>query len=459
MMEDDEMFDAPEEDAAKSEDASADEMFSDDEVFDSPAGSTAEASSDDALFDEAPSEQSQGGSSDDALFDEPADSSSTADDDMMFDDAMPDIASAPGSGDADASGSADASSSPETPAEAEGSDNTAEKPSTESDRPADLLSDGEIDALMETVDGASEDDGSSDDGEYRRVDFGAREHSVLREFTVLGSLIERHAELLAAALEDAFSLEFTVRSGPTTLLRVTDALAGMERAVGVTTTTLSPLKGPIFVVSPTSLLSNVVNAYFGGSAVMSPKTETKIALTPTELRVAERIANMHLQCLCSAWLDKLPLEIGDAATLGMPDRLEMVPRTELLLRIRLSLGLADSEAPLDLMLPFRELEPYKDRFRPPRKSDKEVNIEASWEPFFRRELPSIKVEVSGTLATKTMALADVMELTPGAVIPLSPPEDVSIHLDGLLVAEGQYGSHEGMKAVKINTLGSMLREA
>ncbi|MFK7828946.1 MAG: FliM/FliN family flagellar motor switch protein [Congregibacter sp.] len=325
------------------------------------------------------------------------------------------------------------------------------------DTEEDVLTEGEIDALMESVDDADSADDLSDDGEFRKVDFAAREYALLREFTALPSLFERHAELLTSALENAFSLEFTIRSAPAELLPVGDILAEFERVVGLSNTTLAPLVGPVFVVTTTDLLSHVVNAYFGGGSVHAPASEERQLLTPTELRVAERIAGIHLQCLCTAWLDKLPLESGESTTLGVPDRLEMIPLNDLLLRIRFSLVREGVDSNLDLLLPFGELEPFRERFAPPKKKVEEIDQSQSWEPFFRRELPAIELEIAGVLEQQLMTLAELLELAEGVVIPLSPPESVSVLLDDMEIAEGSYGSHEGMKAVQLSSLASMLR--
>ncbi|GAB5413222.1 MAG: flagellar motor switch protein FliM [Congregibacter sp.] len=319
-----------------------------------------------------------------------------------------------------------------------------------------VLTEGEIDALMESVDEAPTGVDASDDGEFRRFDFGGREHSLLREFTAFSSLLERQAELLASAFENAFSLEFLTRSTPVELISVGDALASLERVVGVTTTTLAPLNGPVFVITPSSLLPHVVNAYFGGGKTAAPSGDERAALTPTELRVAERIAGLYLSSMCEAWMDKLPIEAGDTATLGVPDRLEMVPRTDLLLRLRFSLSAGDFEANLDLLLPFVELEPYRERFAPPKKKD-EVDPGDSWEPFFRRELPTIEVEVAAVLASRSLTLAELLQLRTGSVISMPAPEQVFLQVEDTVLAEGRYGSYEGAKAVQLERLASVLR--
>ena len=318
----------------------------------------------------------------------------------------------------------------------------------------DILTEGEIDALMAGVDEhAAQTADAADDGEYRRVDFGAREHSLLREFTALAGLLERQAELLRLAFENDFSLEFVTRALPPQLLSVADALASLGRAVGVSTSFLKPLEAPSFALAPESLLSFVVNAYFGGARVSAPSAPDRMNLTPTELRVAERIAQQQFACLQSAWADKLALESGELQTLGAPDRLEALPRGDLLLRLRFALCSGDDEFTLDVLLPFAPLEPYRERFKPPLKNA-EAGAANRWEPFFRRELPLIEVELAAVLATREIALCDLLELTPGAVIPIPAPEQVSVRADGVTLAEGRYGSFEGAKAVQLQRLGA-----
>lgn len=322
-----------------------------------------------------------------------------------------------------------------------------------------VLTEGEIDALMETVDDGTADVDSSDDGEYRRFDFGAREHSLLRELTALGSMLERHSELLAKSIEDVFSLAPLTRCLPPTLLTVADTLASLDKAVGITSTKLLPIEGNVYTINPAPLLSYVVNAYFGGRKLTAPPGDNRTVLTPTELRTAERLAEIQLDCLTRAWADKIPLEVGDLLTLGTPDRLELLPPGDLLLRLQFALATTnDEEYILEVLLPFAGLEPYRDRFVPPRKKDDVLDAD-SWEPYFRRELPKIEVEIAGVLATRPIALADLLELSAGAVIPLAPPEEVSIKADGILLAEGRYGSYDGAKAVQLERLASVLRAA
>lgn len=319
----------------------------------------------------------------------------------------------------------------------------------------DVLTEGEIDALMESVDDAAGAADSADDGEYRRFDFAAREQSLLREFKALRPLLERQSEILSATLETTFSIEFSVRSDAPVLLSVADTLAALEHSVAVSTSSLSPLAGPVFAIAPASLLSYTVNAYFGGGGHGAPADTSRSHLTPTELRLAERYAEIQLKSLTQAWADKLALEAGELSTLSVPDRLEMLPASDVLLRLAFSLSAGEFESSIQLLLPFASLEPYRERFAPPRKKEA-ADSGTSWEPFFRRELPGIELELAAVLATRPIALADLVQLEAGAVIPLPAPELVSLKVEDVLLGEGRFGTFEGFKAVQLQRLASLL---
>jgi flagellar motor switch protein FliM len=61
------------------------------------------------------------------------------------------------------------------------------------------------------------------------------------------------------------------------------------------------------------------------------------------------------------------------------------------------------------------------------------------------------------LASRPIALAELLSLSRGSVVPLPAPGDVSLQVEGVTLAEGRYGSFEGMKAVQLERLGRQTR--
>lgn len=317
----------------------------------------------------------------------------------------------------------------------------------------DILSEGEIDALMESVDNGVDGAGASDDGEYRRFDFTAREQSALREFTALDGLAKRQAAMLAAEFEAVFSIEAEIRAEAPRLRTVADTAAALGTCVAVSQAELAPLDSGVFVVTPAPLLSFVVNHYFGGGSLPAPAAMERSALTPTELRLGERVASLALNSLAASWQDRLPVEHGNLQTRAVADAIEALPRSELLLQLAFTVTAAELDGRIQVFLPFAALEPHQPRFAPPRKQQEVPDEQASWAPFFRRELPRLEVEVVARLASRPIALAELLSLSRGSVVPLPAPGDVTLQVEGVTLAGGRYGSFEGMKAVQLERLG------
>jgi len=317
----------------------------------------------------------------------------------------------------------------------------------------DVLSDGEIDALMESVDDGAEGTGASDGGEYRRFDFTAREQSALREFTALAGLAERQAATLAADFETVFAIEAEIRADAPQLRSVADTSAALGARIAVSQAELSPLESGAFVVTAAPLLSFVVNHYFGGGSLPSPAASERGTLTPTELRLGERIAGLVLDSLASSWQDRLAIEPGSLQTRAVADAIEALPRSDLLLHLGFTVTAGDLDGRIQVLLPFAELVPHQPRFAPPRKQSEARDDKTSWAPFFRRELPRLEVEVVARLASRPIALAELLSLSHGSVVPLPAPGDVALQVEGVTLAEGRYGSFEGMKAVQLERLG------
>ncbi|MEM0954984.1 MAG: FliM/FliN family flagellar motor switch protein [Pseudomonadota bacterium] len=316
-----------------------------------------------------------------------------------------------------------------------------------------VLTESEIEALMDSVGDDEERSGSFDDGQYRRFDFAAKEHALLREFTLLQALCERKAELLETVIERTFALEFEIQAQPVTLLTNRDQLAALDVGCAFTQATLPPLSHGALCVSPCSLLSFVLNAYFGGDLSMwSPNQDA--APRPSELQIASRLAEKVFRCLEATWQDRLSVQAQDIETLGDPDWLAALPSDQQLLRIGFDLQLIDFTSSITVLLPFESLAPYQAKFSPP-KSQRDASGTASWEPSLKAGLPAIELEIALILDEHAIALEQLLLLKPGAVLPIGSPDRVVLRADSVDLATGSYGALDAKKAVQLSRLGAM----
>ena len=316
----------------------------------------------------------------------------------------------------------------------------------------DVLTESEIDALMESVEDDTVRSDVYDDGQYRRFDFSAKEHALLREFTLLQSLCDRHAELLEDAIERAFALEFDVQPHPVTLLSAREQTAALEMACAFTQAEIEPLSNSGLCISPGSLLSFILNAYFGGDLSI-PLPSHGMTPRPSELQIASRLAETVFRSLESAWQDRLSVQALNLETLGEAVWLNARLPDQQLLCLSFDLQLIDFTSTLILLLPFEPLTPYQKRFAPP-KSSYESSKASQWGPKLQTELPGIELEIAMVLDERPIALEQLLTLTAGAVLPIGSPDRVILRADNVDLATGAYGTLNANKAVQLNQIGT-----
>jgi len=129
-----------------------------------------------------------------------------------------------------------------------------------------VLSEGELDALMSSVDTAPA--AGASDGQYRSFDFTSREQSLLAQFVTLKPVIERHAELLCAALDSVFARSFTLEPGAARLVTFGDLAVSLEGVPGATLAGEAfPMRlGPGEIASQSVTISAPPASFDGGSA-------------------------------------------------------------------------------------------------------------------------------------------------------------------------------------------------
>lgn len=312
-----------------------------------------------------------------------------------------------------------------------------------------VLSEGEIDAL--TSGAADAPAGPSSDGQYRSFDFTSREASLLAQFAALRPVIDRHAELLGAELESVFAQDFSVEAGSAELMAFGDLVMSLDETAGIGTLNLAPLPGNSHIISNPDLLSYLVNQYYGGGRTATPVRRGRAALSGSELRMAERVAEIVLETMLAAWADKLALAPGELSMDMYPDTLAAEPADDLALCISLAISLEEGTGRIRVVLPFASLEPHKARFAPPRRRERDSSA-PSWEPYFRRELLDVEVELSAVLASREIALSELLKLRVGAVVGLPVPGSAALQVEGEPFGSGEYGAHQGSKAIKVRSL-------
>ena len=143
-----------------------------------------------------------------------------------------------------------------------------------------------------------------------------------------------------------------------------------------------------------------------------------------------------------------------------PDAMEVQPNTDklaaeptdnqvLVLQLNIATG-DDWSGSLQLVIPFSAIEPFKQRLA--KSTQQTTEGPGAWSEVLEARLPSLQLGVSVELSQLELSLAETLALRVGHILPLKMPETVKIRLEDLPIAEGEYGSSNGLKAVKIASI-------
>ena len=315
-----------------------------------------------------------------------------------------------------------------------------------------VLSENELDALMESV---SSGEAPSGDGEglagrhCQPFDFSTREQILLAQMPGLETLNEKHSLALTQATKEMFKVPVDVEVGDIQLVRLDEAINNIPEPSGINVLRIAPLSGVSIVVYPGDLLSVFVERYFGGAPDdTAVKQAPRINLTPTEKRINDLLLESFLSTLVAAWSDKIVLSPDKVSFETKPDFLQGGAPGERALLFPFVTRIGSWESSIDWIVPYAAFEPLKAKLGSLAVSST-ARQGNNWEAYFRKELLSIELEVHGVFTTRNVSIADVLSLKQGSIVPLKMPSEVSVWVEGQLISTGEHGALNGNKSIKI----------
>lgn len=318
----------------------------------------------------------------------------------------------------------------------------------------DVLSEGELDALMDSVSSGDVplDDNDSGDGKScRPFDFSTREQALLAQMPALKTINEKHTLSLVQSLQELFKVPVEVEPKDTRLVKLEETIASIAEPSGLNLIQITPLSGVSLVVLSRELLWFFVNQYFGGSS-SSGFNSSGVDLTPTERRINDLLTARFLSGLEAAWLEKISLKTEQVSFESNPDFLQVGAPNELALQFSFAIKVFEWEGSIDWIIPYSSIEPLKPRLGGPALVQKSEQSGVSWEGYFRNKLLSVDLDVSGLYSSQDVSIGEVLNLKEGSIVPLKVPTEVLLYIDSRPFCSGEHGVLNGKKSIKIKEI-------
>ena len=315
-----------------------------------------------------------------------------------------------------------------------------------------ILSDNEVDALMEKSGGDEVLFADDSAREYRLFDITDREQGTVNRMGALSAILKRHDELTHLGMLKRLNTNFEVRCQAPRVFSIAEAVASLPEGLVLVTLNLPPVSGQSFMILSINTLSYLVHRYFGGGNTKAPDVSGRSDATSSELRLSERLSDIYLQSFTEAFQDKVSFEPEVVDTQTNLDALEERAANEKYLTLVSEIATGDFEDVIRLFVPFESFEGLEAQLAGAQRNQA-VSLEDEWQVRLADQMRDVPVEIAGVLATIELPLRNVLGLKVDDVIDLSPPGRVSLEVQNQAVGFGQYGVFDDKKSVKYGMEG------
>lgn len=312
-----------------------------------------------------------------------------------------------------------------------------------------VLTEGEVDALMDSFTDGEGQGTATGAGEYVPFDFSTREQTLLAQMPALKKLNEQHALALAAAITDQYGFVAQVSVAEIELLKLDQAFDNISDPSAINFAKIAPLSGTSYVVLPGALLSFFVDLYFGGSNTGSSVEFTRDSLTRTELRINEVMVEKFFGTLADSWREKVPLTPQAVGFETKPGYMQAGSPDDMALRFPFEIKVGEWVSSIDWITPYASLEPLRQTLGSLAVEVKPQQKNSDWENHFVEELNQVQLDVSGSFDSGHVSISEVLNLKAGAIVPLKMPADVTLCIENVPFYRGEHGVLNGNKSIKI----------
>jgi flagellar motor switch protein FliM len=329
---------------------------------------------------------------------------------------------------------------------------------------SDLLSQAEIDALLNGMGGGGDDFDSGDDedssvyseevaeemeerGVVKSYDLAHQERIVRGRMPTLEMINERFARLLRVSVFQFIRRSAEIYISGIQIKKFSEFTQSLLVPTSLTVIRVNPLRGKALIIMEPSLIFTAVDNFFGGGGFFENAPSEGKEFTQTEMRIVMIIVELIFKDLKEAWKPVMGLDFEYLSSEINPRFANIIEPGELIVVSTFHVDLEGGGGDIHIALPYTMLEPIRDLLDVINSSQDDVD--ENWYDSLYREVMRVAVPVNSMLVEKNMSIRSVLQLKKGDVIPIDLPDFVSLNAAHVPVFTGKVGISDGNYAVQI----------
>lgn len=258
---------------------------------------------------------------------------------------------------------------------------------------------------------------------------------------------ERFAKRVRAVIEPLTQAKTQVTANPLESQRFESWQARLPDFLSLSFYRLRPLKGGMLLVIEPDFIARLVDIFYGGTGEVRPNRAKEF--TPSEERLAARLADGIVERLVEAWAEVATLAPALAARETNAGYANLFRPDEMLVVQRFTITPVQGKpTAISIAYPLAALRAVDSQLTA-KVHDDQGPADAAWRSRMAYALEQVHLPVRSVLARSELSLAQIMNLKPGDVIPVSLPPKVPLLVASKRVAMGTIGEKNGHAALMV----------
>jgi flagellar motor switch protein FliM len=311
----------------------------------------------------------------------------------------------------------------------------------------DILGQDEIDAL---INGARQDvpaEPELADGDTHAYDFGRSARIVRGRMPTLEMINDRFARLFRTSIYNLLRRTAVVAPAALQFIKFSDYVNRLKLPTSLNLCQFAPLRGTGLLVLDPHLVFALVDLFFGGKG-RHAKIEGR-EFSAIENSVVKTLLDSACENVRDAWSHIARLKLALIGSEINPHFANIVAPSEIVVVSTFKVEVDDHGGDFQIVLPYSMIEPLREILASGMQSDR-VEQDDRWTQALRTEIEDAEIEVSALFGRVTIKLSDVMNLSPGDVLPSDFVGQVTLFAEDVPVFRGTYGSSGGQHALKVS---------
>ena len=301
--------------------------------------------------------------------------------------------------------------------------------------PRAAISDEEVSALLEK-NGADA---------ARPYDFTAQRINRM-QLPLLEVISKSFAERAGASLSALLGRDTSMQFSSLESAKGADLQAALPMPASLAVVRLKPLPGNAFISVEPGLLLTLLDGFFGGSG--RANADVQAAIAPAAQRFLALLLRSFAAELTAAWAPVTPLELELVKQETNPRLVQLGAANESLLVLKFNVEFGARSGRIDWLLPETLLAPVREALAAD-GGRTALRPQEAWAPVISTALQDAELDTRAILSQAQISLGELVRLSPGDIIPIEAPQQVTLFAGDVPVYRGRFGVSQGRNALKI----------